>query len=64
MWEIVSSAGAEEEFGGLLFHNGKDGCPVQTWLEELGHPQPPTPLKTDNTTADGIANDTVKQKTF
>jgi hypothetical protein len=30
-------------------------------LEELGHLQPPTPLKTDNTT-DGIANDTVKQK--
>jgi hypothetical protein len=31
-------------------------------LEEFGHPQPPTPLKTDNTTAEGIANDTVKQK--
>jgi hypothetical protein len=33
-------------------------------LEELGHLQPPTPPKTDNTTADGIANDTVKQKCF
>jgi hypothetical protein len=31
-------------------------------LEELGHLQPTTPLKTDNTTANGIANDTVKQK--
>jgi hypothetical protein len=60
MREIVSSA-AEAELGGL-FHNGKDGCPIRTCLEELGHPQPPTPLKTDNTTADGIANDTVKQK--
>jgi hypothetical protein len=29
---------------------------------QQGHPQPPTPLKTDNTTADGIANDAVKQK--
>lgn len=31
-------------------------------LEELGHPQALTPLKTDNTTAEGIANDTFKQK--
>jgi hypothetical protein len=28
----------------------------------IGHPQPPTPLKTDNTSANSIANDTVKQK--
>jgi hypothetical protein len=60
MREIVSSA-AEAELGGL-FHNGKDGCPIRTCLEELGHPQPPTPIKTDNTTANGIANDTIKQK--
>jgi hypothetical protein len=60
MHEIVSSA-AEAELGGL-FHNGKDGCPIHTCLEELGHPQPPTPIKTDNTTANGIANDTIKQK--
>jgi hypothetical protein len=37
-------------------------CPTQNCLEKLGHPQPQTPLKTDNTTAVGIANDTVKQK--
>jgi hypothetical protein len=60
MCEIVSSA-AEAELGGL-FHNGKDGCPIRTCLEELGHPQPPKPIKTDNTTANGIANDTIKQK--
>ena len=29
----------------------------------MGHPQPgPTPIQTDNTVADGIANDTVKIK--
>ncbi len=37
-------------------------CPTQNCLEKLGHPQPQTPLKTDNTNAVGIANDTVKQK--
>jgi hypothetical protein len=31
-------------------------------LEELGHPQPPTPMETDNTTATGYSNGTIKQK--
>jgi hypothetical protein len=58
--EVVSAA-SEAELAGL-FHNGKEACPIRTCLEELGHPQPPTPMKTDNTTAAGLANDTVKQK--
>jgi hypothetical protein len=28
----------------------------------LGHSQPPTPLETDNTTATGYSNGTIKQK--
>jgi hypothetical protein len=60
MREIVSSA-AEAKLG-RLFHNGKDGCPIHTCLEEFGHPQLPMPIKTDNTAANGIANDTIKQK--
>jgi hypothetical protein len=28
----------------------------------MGHPQPATPIVTDNSTASGLANDTVKQK--
>jgi hypothetical protein len=31
-------------------------------LEELGHKQPPTPMETDNTTATGYCNGTIKQK--
>jgi hypothetical protein len=31
-------------------------------LEELDHPQPATPIRTDNSTADGIMNKTVKKK--
>jgi hypothetical protein len=57
----VMSSAAEAEFG-TLFHNGKAACPHQSCLKELGHPQPPTPIVTDNLTAAGIANDTVKQK--
>jgi hypothetical protein len=58
--EVVSSA-SEAELA-ALFHNGKEACPLRTCLEELGHPQPPTAIQTDNSTAAGIANDTVKQK--
>jgi len=60
MREVLSSA-AEAELG-ALYHNGKEACPLRITLEELGHPQPPTPIQTDNSTAAGIANDTVKQK--
>jgi hypothetical protein len=31
-------------------------------LEEVGHPHPPTPMETDNTTATGYSNGTIKQK--
>ena len=58
--EVVSSA-AEAELA-ALFHNGKQACPLRVCLEELGHPQPPTPIVTDNNTAAGIANDTMKQR--
>ena len=30
-------------------------------LEELGHPQPPTPIYIDNSTTVGIVNNTVKK---
>jgi hypothetical protein len=60
MREILSSA-AEAELG-ALFHNGNEACPLRICLEELGHPQPPTPIQTDNSTASGITNDNVKQK--
>jgi hypothetical protein len=60
MREVLSSA-AEAELG-ALFHNGKEACPLRIALEEMGHPQPATPMATDNSTASGIATDSVKQK--
>jgi len=58
--EVCSSA-AEAELA-ATFHNGKEACPIRHMLEALGHPQPPTPIITDNSTAVGIATDTIKQK--
>ena len=60
MREALSSA-AKAELG-ALFHNGKEACPLRIALEEMGHPQPATPMVTDNNTASGIATDTAKQK--
>ena len=57
---IVSSA-AEAEFGGC-YYNAKDATIIRTCLEEMGHPQPPTPIACDNTTGVGILNDTIKQR--
>jgi hypothetical protein len=60
MRKVLSSA-AEAKLAGV-FHNGKEACPLRACLTELGHPQPPTPIQTDNSTAAGIANNSVKQK--
>ena len=57
----VMSSAAEAEVG-ALFYNGQEAVPIRVTLEELGHPQPPTPMQTDNSTASGFANDTIKQK--
>jgi hypothetical protein len=57
----VMSSAAEAEIG-AVFINAKEGAVLQTTLEEVGNPQPPTPLETDNTTATGYSNGTIKQK--
>jgi hypothetical protein len=61
MCKVLPSA-AEAELG-ALFHNCKEACLLRIALEEMGHPQPATPMATDkNNTASGTATDTVKQK--
>jgi hypothetical protein len=57
---VVASA-AESEVG-ACFHNAQSGAPLRVTLTELGHIQPPTPLCTDNSTAFGSLNETIKQK--
>jgi hypothetical protein len=57
----VASAASEAEYGGL-FVNGKEGTIIRRTLHDMGHPQPATIITTDNSTANGIANDTIKQQ--
>jgi hypothetical protein len=56
----VASA-TESEFG-ACFHNAQSGAPLRVTLNELGHIQPPTPLRADNSNLFGILNETIKQK--
>jgi hypothetical protein len=53
---------AEEAEIGAVFINAKEGAVLRTTLEELGHPHPPIPMETDNTTATGYSNGTIKHK--
>jgi hypothetical protein len=58
----VMSSASEAELAGL-FINGKEAAVIRTTLYEMGwKQQEPTPITTDNSTASGIANDTIQQK--
>ena len=57
---VVASA-AEAETGGL-FYNGQTIIPIRQALEALGHKQPTTPLKTDNSTARVFVHRSLRQK--
>ena len=49
---------------GGLFLNTQEGVPMRNTLIKLDHNQPPTPTRTDNTTAHGIIHGSCKpQKT-
>ena len=57
----VMGLAAEAEIR-AAYINGQEAFPIRTLLLELGHPQPETPTQVDKSTANGFANDTIKQK--
>jgi hypothetical protein len=57
---VIASA-AESEVG-PCFQNAQSGAPLRVTITELGHIQPATPLRKDNTMAFGILNEIIKQK--
>ncbi len=60
LWMVVTSA-AKAELG-ALYHNCQTGIIFWLTLAEMGHPQPKNPVHCDNTTAVGIANNTIKRQ--
>jgi hypothetical protein len=55
-------ASAADSKVGACFDNSQSGALLRVTLTALGHTQPPTPLGTDNSTAYGIVNETIKHK--
>ena len=55
-------ASAEESKLGALFLNYKEGRIMRLNLQEMGQPQPATPIHCDNMTATGIVKDTIKKQ--
>ena len=45
-----------------LFHHGQETGLICTTLHEVGRTQPATTTQTDNSTTNGILNNTVRQK--
>ena len=56
--KFVMASAAEAELG-ALFITAKKVLPIRQTLIEMGWPQPPTPIQTDNTTAVGVVNKTL-----
>eukprot|EP00804_Cyclotella_cryptica_P001050 CCRYP_008350-RA/>CCRYP_008350-RA protein AED:0.51 eAED:0.46 QI:0/0/0/1/0/0/2/0/161 len=59
--KAVMSSAAEAETG-ALYINARKAVEERNILQELGHKQPPTPIQTDNSTAEGIVNNRVQPK--
>jgi hypothetical protein len=59
--KFIAASAAEAELC-ALFLNAKEAKVMRLTLEELGHPQPPTPIHCNNSTMVGIANTTIKQQ--
>ena len=59
--KAVMSSAAEAKLG-ALYINAKDAVYLRQILDEMGHPQPKTPIQTDNTTAEGVINNKIQPK--
>ena len=57
----VMSSAAEAELA-ALYINAREAVYIRQILTEMGHPQPRTPIQTDNSTASGIVNHTILPK--
>ena len=59
----VMASAAEAEVTGL-FMNAQQAVPMRLTLKDMGHKQPPTPLRTDNKTAQKILSGVYKRQTI
>ena len=58
---MVLASATEAELA-ALYYSAREACSIRTTLTKMGHPQPPTPIQTDNEVAVGLALNKVKQR--
>ena len=54
-------ASAAEAKLAALYHTAREMIPLRNALDEMGWPQPKSPIQTDNSTAAGFVHDTIIQ---
>ena len=59
--QAVMTSACEAEIG-AMYINGRKAVPMRNILKELGHPQPRTPMQTDNTAAQAVVTNNVQSK--
>jgi hypothetical protein len=59
--DIVISSLAEAELG-ALFMDAREAVYLRCILAKMGHPQPKTPIQTDNSIAEGVINSKIQPK--
>jgi hypothetical protein len=59
--KTAMSSAAEAELG-ALYINARKAVPMQNLLQEMGHPQPPTPTQTNNSTALGVVTSNIQPR--
>jgi hypothetical protein len=59
--KAVMSSAAEAELG-ALYINAKEAAYIRQILIKMGHPQPKTPIQTDNLMAEGVINNKIQPK--
>ena len=57
----VMASAAEAEIG-AMYVNAREAVPVRRTLIEMGHPQPRTPMQTDNSAAHSVVTNNVQPK--
>ncbi len=59
--KAVMSSSAEAELG-ALYLNAREAVYLRQILTEMGHPQPRTPIQTNNSTAESVVNNKIQPK--
>ncbi len=59
--KAVMLSAAEAELG-AIYINAKEAIYIRQILIKMGHPQPKTPIQTDNLTAEGVINNKIQPK--